>query len=448
MMKPCPVIRANGTGDSNRRGSPRRLHFPGRCRTTSGEPGTGTRRYQDGVSGMLLEISKVLFWLSFFILAYTYVGYGLLVFLLIRIKRLVSGVPSPPALETLPDVTLIVAAHDEERCIEDKVRNSLALEYPKGQIRFFFVTDGSDDHTPELVAGFPVPEGVTLRLYHQPERRGKTDAIERIMRLVETPVVIFTDANTHVNPEAVLNIVRHYNDPEVGAVAGEKRIALGDKGDAAGAGEGLYWKYESTLKRWDSELYSTMGGAGELFSIRTELYEPVPGDSIIQDFIMTMRIAQRGYRIAYEPEAWAAEGQSASIREELKRKIRNAAGGLQAISRLRPLLNPFKYGTLSFQFISHRVLRWTAAPLSLPVLLMTSAIPAANGLGLYQTALSLQLTFYGFAFLGYLFEERKLRWKVFFVPYYFCVMNYAVFRGFFRFLCGRQSVVWERARRA
>ncbi|MEM8908110.1 MAG: glycosyltransferase, partial [Bacteroidota bacterium] len=214
------------------------------------------------------------------------------------------------------------------------------------------------------------------------------------------------------------------------------------------AGEGIYWKYESTLKKWDSELYSVVGAAGELFSIRTKLYEAVPQDTIIEDFFMTLRIAQKGYKVVYEPAAYAVESSSASVKEELKRKIRIAAGGIQAIIRLAPLLNVFKYGILSFQYISHRVLRWTLAPIALPILLLVNIALALHGEPLYQWLLVGQVLFYSSALVGYLLEKRAIKFKAFFVPYYFCIMNYAVFRGFYRILRGSQSVVWERAKRA
>lgn len=399
---------------------------------------------------MFIGTLKLLFWLSLFIVFYSYLGYGILLFFIIRLRRLLKGKPKfpSPTNKELPEVTYLVAAYNEERWIEDKIRNSLAFNYPKEKIQFYFVTDGSNDTTPELIKNFKTDEGVTLKLFHSPERKGKIAAVERVMKYVTTPIVVYSDANTDVNPDAIYNIVRHYENPKVGAVAGEKRIAVGKKGDATGAGEGFYWKYESTLKKWDSELNSVVGAAGELFSIRTKLFEHVPANTIIEDFIMTLRIAQKGYKVVYEPNAFASEGQSASIKEELKRKIRIAAGGFQAIARLKPLLNPFKYGTLTFQYISHRVLRWTLAPLALPILMITNILLAIYGSPIFQYILIAQIAFYVFAFLGYLLEKQKLKIKAFFIPYYFCIMNYAVYRGFGRIIAGSQSSVWERAKRA
>lgn len=293
-----------------------------------------------------------------------------------------------------------------------------------------------------------MPEGWQIRLFHQSERRGKIAAVERVMAFVETPVTIFTDANTDVNPAAIRNIVRHFADPQTGAVAGEKRIAMNEKDQAAGAGEGIYWKYESLLKKWDSELHSVIGAAGELFAIRTVEYRHVPADTLIEDFVMTMGIAMRGFRLVYEPDAYAVETSSASIGEEMKRKIRIAAGGLQAVWRLRALLNPFQHGILSFQYISHRVLRWTLAPLALPLILLINTVLASTGQPFYLALLFLQVLFYVFAVLGFIFERKQLKIKAFFVPYYFCLMNYAMYRGFMRLVSGRQSVVWEKSKRA
>ena len=151
-----------------------------------------------------------------------------------------------------------------------------------------------------------------------------------------------------------------FANPKVGCVAGEKRIAVQDKPNAASGGEGLYWKYESALKRLDYRLYSAVGAAGELFAIRTSLFEQMPPDTLLDDFILSLRIAMRGYKIAYSKEAYALESASLNMREEEKRKVRISAGGLQSVWRLRGLLNIFRYGILSFQYISHRVLRWDA----------------------------------------------------------------------------------------
>jgi cellulose synthase/poly-beta-1,6-N-acetylglucosamine synthase-like glycosyltransferase len=217
---------------------------------------------------------------------------------------------------------------------------------------------------------------------------------------------------------------------------------------AAAAGEGLYWKYESKLKKWDAELYSAAGAAGELFAIRTELYTEVEEDTILDDFMISLRIVEKGYTIAYEPNAYALETASADIHEEIKRKVRICAGGFQSIQRLTSLLNVFKYGIFTFQFISHRLLRWTITPIALFLLLPVNLIAASNGNLLYIILFILQMLFYGMAFLGWKNEKQNTRIKILFVPFYFVLMNVSVFAGFIRFYKGNQSQMWQRAQRA
>jgi cellulose synthase/poly-beta-1,6-N-acetylglucosamine synthase-like glycosyltransferase len=390
----------------------------------------------------MIRTLLVIFWLGMLTVGYTYVGYGMIIYILSKLKRRSSPVTIQTDSE-LPVVTLLVAAYNEEAYILDKIHNTLALDYPKNKLKLFFVTDGSNDRTPEIIRNFP-----EIEVFHSPERRGKIHAVNRVMKHVSTPIVVFCDANTALNPEALKLIVRHYQDPTVGGVAGEKRILSKDKDNASGSGEGLYWKYESFLKKKDAEVHSIVGAAGELFSIRTELFEEPAENMLIEDFYLSLRIAAKGYRFAYEPEAFASETASASVGEEWKRKVRISAGGFQAMYKLSYLLNPFRYGILTFQYVSHRVLRWTLAPLFLPLILLSSVYLAIQGFGFYQMMFVAQVAFYLLAALGYALRDRKIGIKGFFVPYYFVVMNLSVYAGLVRLLRGRQSVVWEKAKRA
>ena len=308
------------------------------------------------------------------------------------------------------------------------------------------MTDGSDDGTPDQLKKY---DGV--RVLHEPARNGKIAAMNRGMAFVDTPIVIFSDGNTTLGADAIQEIVKLFRDPKVGCVSGEKRIYSKQADAAAGAGEGLYWKYESQLKKWDAELYSVVGAAGELFAIRTELWQEVEKDTLLDDFMISLRVAMSGYTIQYNPEAFAIEEASANVKEELKRKVRISAGGLQSVVRLAPLLNIFKYGTLSFQYISHRVLRWTLTPLFLLLLIPMNFVLALNEgiytLGIYSILFWGQVLFYAAALLGWFLENRRIKVKVLFVPYYFFIMNLSVFLGLGRYLKGSQSVNWERAKR-
>jgi poly-beta-1,6-N-acetyl-D-glucosamine synthase len=381
-----------------------------------------------------------IFWISFTIVFYTYIGYGIVIYLISRMKAPLKVVKSE---QNLPQVTLLIAAYNEAKFIEEKIKNTLALNYPKDLLEIIVVTDGSTDKTPEFVSRYP-----EVRLLHEPIRRGKIHAVNRAMQLVKSPITIFCDANTYLNQNCIRKLIRHYDDPTIGGVAGEKRILQKQQDSASASGEGLYWQYESFLKRKDAEVYTVVGAAGELFSIRTTLFEAPPEKMIIEDFYLSMRMVEKGYRFAYEPEAYAMETSSASVEEEWKRKVRISAGAFQAMGYLRPLLNPFRHGIVTFQYFSHRVLRWTLAPLALIFLWLSNLVLAWQEYSFFQLTFALQCCFYIMAFAGYVYRNRNIKVRGFFVPYYFTMMNAAVFAGFVKHMKGTQSVLWDRSERA
>lgn len=386
---------------------------------------------------------KWLFWMLLLVVFYTYIGYGMLVFLLVKIKGK-RATQASEGYEFEPKVTLVVPAYNEEDFIFEKAKNSLAIDYPKDKLRILFITDGSTDKTYEVLDSIK-----GIEVIHENLRSGKSAAENRAMRYVETPVVIFCDANTYLNEDCIKKIVQHYRDPEVGAVSGEKRISGGSQHGISTAGEGMYWKYESFLKRMDSDLYTIVGAAGELISFRSELVEDLEEDTILDDFIQSLRICQKGYRVVYEPEAYAVETASENSREELKRKIRIAAGGWQAMHRLRSLLNPFKNFTLTFQYVSHRVLRWSLSAFALPIIFILNAMLVFSDAShvTYKLLFLGQSSFYLLSILGWYLESKNVKVKALYVPYYFAMMNYAVFAGFLRWVRGNQKATWEKSAR-
>jgi cellulose synthase/poly-beta-1,6-N-acetylglucosamine synthase-like glycosyltransferase len=386
---------------------------------------------------------KILFFTGLFFVFYSYVGYGMLVWLLIRLRNLFRSPRPVPVTTEWPSVSIVVAAYNEERFIIEKIENTLSLDYPRDKLDIIFITDGSTDDTPGLARRY-----TDIRVLHEPERRGKVAAIHRAMQTVTTQITLFCDANTLLNKASVRNILRHYTDPTVGGVAGEKKVLSGANGQASGAGEGIYWKYESLLKRLDADLYTVVGAAGELFSIRTELYEPIPHDVLLDDFVISLGICRKGYRIVYEPQSYASETPSASMKEEQKRKIRISAGAFQSMIMLKDLLNVVRYPVLAFQYISHRVLRWTVCPIALPLIFILNIILAFNPGGpFYLLLLAGQCLFYTAAIAGWLLSNRNIKVKALYVPYYFFFLNLSLYLGFLRFRKGRQSVLWEKAAR-
>jgi len=396
------------------------------------------------ISLNLISSLKIFFWTSLFIVFYSYFGYGILLWLLVKLKKIFSKSRSGKGDSSFqPAVALVIAAYNEEDYIEEKIENSLQLNYPKELLELIFVTDGSTDRTPEIISRYP-----SIKLLHQPERKGKSAAMNRSIEHINASIIIFCDANTSLNKECIREIVKHYADPKVGGVAGEKKIIEKDINTAAASGEGFYWRYESYLKKLDSDLYSTVGAAGELFSVRKKLFEPAPEGTIIEDFVQSLKVCTKGYVLRYEPNAYATEAPSASIEEEMKRKVRICAGAFQAMILLKELFNVFRYPVLSFQFISHRVLRWTICPIALIVLLLSNASIVFIGTTTFYTlVLILQCGFYAMSIAGWMLANRRIRVKILHVAFYFLFMNLAVFLGFRRFLRNKQTVLWEKASR-
>lgn len=378
-------------------------------------------------------MTATLFWVCLAIVFYTYLGYGIVLYLLVLAKRLFTKAKPQADIpdECLPAVTLMVCAYNEEDIIKEKMDNTRQLDYPKDRLRLMWVTDGSTDSTNELLAEYE-----DVKVVYSPERRGKTAALKHGIKEVDTEIVIMTDANTMINAGAIREIARLMRDPKVGCVSGEKKVMAKNEGDEAAQGEGLYWKYESTLKRLDSELYSAMGAAGELCVIRRQLMTDIPDDSLLDDFVISMEIVKKGYKIAYTSQAYAMEYGSANMHEESKRKRRIAAGGLQSSWRLRSLMNPFRHPLVAFQFVSHRVLRWTITPICLFALIPLNTILVLSGAGTVYTVIwILQILFYAAATFG-------IR-----IPAYFVFMNLNVFRGM-AYLLNNSTGMWEKAKRA
>ncbi|HVF96325.1 MAG TPA: glycosyltransferase, partial [Flavisolibacter sp.] len=317
----------------------------------------------------------------------------------------------------------------------------LALDYPQEKLHFVFVTDGSTDKTVSIVQNYS-----EITLLHHPERKGKASAINRAMQDISTPIVIFSDANTVVHRDSVKRLVQHFNNEKVGGVSGEKQIAK--EVAFVNAGERLYWQYESWLKKANAQFFTVVGAAGELFAIRTALYQPLDANVILDDFIISAKVCGQGYRFLYEEGAIAIEKPSASIKEEQKRKVRISAGCFQALVLTKELLNPFKHPRLTFQYISHRVLRWTVCPVALPLFFIINAYFFVIDSGVLYSALFWgQCFFYFLAVCGWLAANKNIPSRIFFVPYYFVFMIVSQYKGFARFVTKSQPAAWEKAAR-
>lgn len=366
---------------------------------------------------------------------YTYLGYPVIIIALgkwFQKKRVQT-------LSSLPAVSWVVPSYNEETIIKEKIEGLLTLDYPKDKLEIIVITDGSTDATPSIAASYD-----QVKVLHSPERKGKSAAENRAMKFVSGEIVVFNDANTIVGKGALKELVKHYSDPKVGGVSGAKGIIVSEFDGVESKGEGLYWKYESAIKKADSDFNSLMGAAGELVSFRAALVQDLPEDTILDDFMQSFYILKLGYIMIYEPNAKAQEHSSASIDEELKRKVRIAAGGWQSISRLPFMLNVFKRPIQSWMYISHRVLRWSLTAFSLPLIFVLNAFLLDTWYGPWL--LLGQILFYSVALIAHSKRQKNLSGPIMAI-YYFCVMNYAVLAGFRRFISNTQQASWERSAR-
>lgn len=373
--------------------------------------------------------------MSAVLLVYHYVLYPALVIGSARLARRHSS----PLPQRWPTVTFVVAAYNEERVIGEKLRNTLALDYPKDRFEIIVVSDGSTDATESLVRSF-APRGVVS--LHEPPRRGKTAALNRAVKRASGEIVVFSDANNDFSPDAIRMLVRHFSDPRVGGVSGAKRIKPAADRQSS-VGDGLYWRYESAVKFAESRLGTITNADGEIFGVRRKLYRSVPEHIINDDAQITLDLVGQGYRVLYEPEARSYEFASIRIQDDFQVKVRMVAGGFQTLVENAAVLFPLR-SWFAWAFFSHKTLRWLA-PLFLMLALGASVTLSREPL--YLAALMAQLGFYGLALAGYLRIGRGAVSAATYVPFYFTTMNLAALMGLLRFLRRRQTVQWRKAQR-
>jgi len=378
---------------------------------------------------------ETVFFVSAVLLVYHYALYPAVVITCAGLARLQS-VPSPASW---PRVSVIIAAYNEERVIAAKLRNTLALDYPRECLEIIVVSDGSNDETEAIVGSFS-PQGVVS--LHQAQRRGKTAALNRAVKRAGGDIVVFSDANNDFAPDAIRKMVRHFSDPRVGGVCGAKRIKP-DPDRQSSVGDGLYWRYESAVKFAESRLGTITNADGEIFALRRDLYRTVPEHIINDDAQITLDLIGQGYRVRYEPEAHSYEFASIHIQDDFHVKVRMVAGGFQTLFENASALFPLR-SWFAWAFFSHKTLRWLA-PLFLIAVLIASAALSAEPL--YRVALAAQLGFYGLALAGYWRVDRGPVPLAISIPFYFTTMNLAALWGLLRFLRRSQTVQWRKAQR-
>ncbi len=380
-------------------------------------------------------IAAGVFWASLTLLVYVHFGYPLLLLLLGRLapRPLQAGTVEEP-----PRVDFLIGAYNEEAVIRQKIENSLALDYPAGCLRITVASDASTDGTDAVVREF-MSRGVVLR--RAPQRRGKAANFREIVPTLTGDIVLFSDAGSLYHPDTLQRLVRHFADREVGLVGG--RIHYVNPGaTSVSRGEGLYWRYEVFLRTAESLIGSAMVVSGAVYAMRRHLYRAVP-DNLPDDFMSPLNVLDQRHRVLYDAGTRIQERMATSARAEWATKVRIIRRNFAALRSMRHLLNPFRDPLVALQLLSHRLLRWFVMPLA-GLLLLSSAVLADEN-PFFAGVLVAQGAFYALALTGYLMDLAGRQFRLFFLPYYFVLVNLAASWGVARALAGAggSAGVWE-----
>jgi cellulose synthase/poly-beta-1,6-N-acetylglucosamine synthase-like glycosyltransferase len=388
----------------------------------------------DHKSKDVLEEMEILFWVFAAAVAYVYAGYPLLLLLANRL-----GAHRPVALnDAQPAVTLLVSAFNEQEVIAEKIRNSLAIDYPREKLQIIVISDASEDRTDEIVRSFA---GEGVELLRMPDRSGKTLGLNEAVARATGEIVVFSDANAMYARDSLRRLTRNFAAPEVGAVVGESTYSSPEV--ESERSEGLYWKYETAIKRLETRIGSVVGGDGAIYAVRRALYVPMRADAL-SDFVNPLQVVRGGHRCVYEPQAISVESAAESFRKEFRRKVRIVNRAWRALFTMPQLLNPLRHGFFAIELISHKLLRWLVPAMLVGVFLTSLALLGEGPV--YVAAFALQLAFYALALVGFALRHRSKMPALVSVPFYFCLVNWAAALGIAEALRGKTYTVWTTAR--
>ena len=373
---------------------------------------------------------KLMFWVSIVVIIYAYIGYPILAYLLsLFYKKPIHG------KYMYPEVSILVAAHNEEVNIKKKIVSLLALDYPEERLEILIGSDGSTDRTNEIVSKFINGK---IRLYVQNQRQGKPAMLNMLVKETKGEILVFTDARQRLDKDSLKELVKNFGDARVGSVSSALFYENENQDIKTGTGVGLYWKYEKFIRHSESRKGSMLGATGALYAIRKELFSFLPQDLLLDDVYIPMKIVEKGFRAVFEPKAIVYDIVFENPQDEFVRRTRTLAGNFQLFYYLRHLFNPLK-GKISWQFFSHKFLRLTV-PFMLGLFFISNLALTNNGI--YKIIFWLQCLFYLLAALGLIFKQKT---KILDVPYMFCLMNTAALAGFFQFITRSHNVLWQKA---
>jgi cellulose synthase/poly-beta-1,6-N-acetylglucosamine synthase-like glycosyltransferase len=377
--------------------------------------------------------AAMVFWASAFMLFYAYAGYGLLIAAWARLR------PRPVLRRRIePRLSVVIAVHDEAAAIGPRIANLLALDYPLDRLEILVGSDGSTDGTAARARAY---EGLRVRVFDCPVRRGKPSVLNDLVPQAKGDLVVLADARQRFERGALRALVAPFADARVGAVSGTVVFPRAAAGGAIAAGSGEYRRLEAGLRLAESRVDSAVGATGAVYAVRRELFQPIPADTVLDDVLIPMRVVRQGFRVVFEPRARALDQAPRTPREEFTRKVRTLAGNLQLLLRERWLLDP-RRNRVWLQTVSHKAVR-LPGPFLLFAMLAASVRLAAEPI--YAAALLGQAAFYGAALLGHFAGRRGRVPRFLSLPFTFCVLNGAAFVAVLRFARGRQRITWTRA---
>lgn len=377
--------------------------------------------------------AAIMFWLSLGVLLHVYAGYPLL----LAVISLFTKRPKA-SLGYFPKISVLIAAYNEEAGIQRKIESTLALDYPLDKLEIIVLSDCSTDRTDDLVRGFADPR---VRLLRAPTRKGKTNVQNLGAEAAQGEVLVFSDATTIYHPLALQYLACNYADPKVGAVSGRYQYFDPQGKSPTGLGMIAFWNYENYVKTMQSHIRTISGCCGCIYSVRRLAYTPLPPE-IISDLVQPLWTIQKGYRVVFEDRALAYEETTKSSAEEFSMRVRVVTRGIRGILSVPALLNPLKYGWVSFQLLSHKVLRWLI-PFFLLLLLISSVVLWDQPV--FHVVFLLQVLFYGFVLLTLFIPLHRI-WKPLGIPLYFCMLNLAALCSILEVVRGRKYIVWETVR--
>ncbi len=379
-----------------------------------------------------MSIHEFLFWASVGLLAYIYVGYPAVVLLLASTHgKKLNRAPYAPRL------SLIIPAYNETTCIRDTIKNKLELDYPKEKLEIIVVSDGSTDRTDEIVREF---ESDGVRLVRQDPRRGKTAALNLAVEKAQGEILVFSDANSLYDADALRHLASAFADPDVGYVTGRMMYAHPKDGASVSEGCSMYMRYETLVRLAETRVGSVVGVNGGIDAVRRELYRPMRVDQQ-SDFVLPMMVVERGFRVVFEPRAVLRETPLVTAKDEYRMRVRVSLRALCAMWDMKHLLNPFRYGVYSWQLLSHKLLRYlTFVPLSL---VYGSSLSLFQKAPLFQAACVFQTALYLGALLGWILDRHGRSSRILILPYYFCLLNLASAHSFGAAVRGHRQSVWS-----